>query len=164
MKDESEMPALPEEGAAAPAFALPDAAGRTVRLRDFRGRSVVLYFYPRDDTPGCTTEACAFRDDHAAYEGRDAVVIGISPDTTASHAKFAEKYGLPFVLLADPDHHVAAAYGVWKEKHQYGRTFWGIERTTFLIDRRGRIARVFRRVRADGHSREVLAALDTLGP
>ncbi len=153
-----------EEGGKAPDFALPDAAGGTVRLRDFRGKRVVLYFYPKDDTPGCTTEACAFRDDYAVYAGRGATIIGISPDDAASHAKFAQKYNLLFVLLADPDHAVAAAYGVWKEKQQYGRTYWGIERTTFVIDPQGRIRRIFRRVRPDGHSREVLEALSPSPP
>src|SRR3989304_4092928 len=148
-----------EEGRPAPDFALQDAPGRTVRLRDFRGKSVVLYFYPKDDTPGCTTEACGFRDDYAAYAERDAVIIGVSPDGPAAHAKFAQKYDLPFILLADPDHAVAEAYGVWKEKQQFGRTYWGIERTTFVIDPRGRITRIFRRVRPDGHSREGLEAL-----
>ena len=148
-----------EVGRPAPDFALQDAPGRTVRLRDFRGKRVVLYFYPKDDTPGCTTEACGFRDDYAAYGERDAVIIGVSPDGPAAHAKFAQKYDLPFILLADPNHAVAEAYGVWKEKQQYGRTYWGIERTTFVIDPRGRIDRIFRRVRPDGHSREVLQAL-----
>jgi len=148
-----------EEGRPAPDFTLRDARGRPVRLRDFRGRSVVLYFYPKDNTAGCTTEACGFRDDHNAYAERNAVIIGISPDDTASHARFSEKYGLPFILLADPDHKVADAYGVWKKKHNYGRTYWGIERTTFLIDPQGRVSRIFRRVRPAGHSAEVLAAL-----
>ncbi len=151
-----------EEGMRAPDFALPGASGRTVRLHDFRGRSVVLYFYPKDDTPGCTTEACAFRDDHATFVTRNAVVIGVSPDDPRSHARFAEKYGLPFTLLADPDHIVAEHYGVWKEKERYGRRYWGVERTTFLIDAQGGIARIFRRVRPDGHSREVLQALEAL--
>ena len=151
-----------EEGRPAPDFALQDAPGRTVRLRGFRGKSVVLYFYPKDDTPGCTTEACGFRDDYAAYAERDAVIIGVSPDGPAAHAKFAQKYDLPFILLADPDHAVAEAYGVWKEKQQSGRTYWGVERTTFVIDPQGRIARIFRRVRPDGHSREVLEALAAL--
>jgi peroxiredoxin Q/BCP len=148
-----------DEGMDAPAFTLPDARGRPVRLGDFRGQTVVLYFYPKDDTPGCTTEACAFRDDHGAYTRRKAVIVGVSPDETAAHARFAQKYDLPFLLLADVDHKVAEAYGVWKEKQRSGRTYWGVERTTFLIDPRGRVARVFRRVRPDGHSREVLEAL-----
>lgn len=148
-----------ETGSDASEFSLQDAGGRTVRLRDFRGKHVVLYFYPKDDTPGCTTEACAFRDDHTAYTDRNAVIIGVSPDDVASHAKFAQKFGLPFMLLADPDHTVAEAYGVWKERERDGRTFWGIERTTFVIDPKGQIAQVFRRVRPDGHSREILEAL-----
>ena len=148
-----------EEGSTAPEFSLADASGRTVRLRDYRGKTVVLYFYPKDDTPGCTTEACAFRDDHGAYADREAVIIGVSPDEPTSHAKFADKYDLPFTLLADPDHAVAEAYGVWKEKERDGRTYWGIERSTFVIDPAGRVARAFRRVRPAGHSREVLDAL-----
>ena len=148
-----------EPGSAAPEFSLQDARGRTVTLRDVRGKHVVLYFYSKDDTPGCTTEACAFRDDHGVYTDRNAVIIGVSPDDVASHAKFAQKFGLPFMLLADPDHTVAEAYGVWKERERDGRTFWGIERTTFVIDPKGQIAQVFRRVRPDGHSREVLEAL-----
>ncbi len=149
-----------QEGQLAPDFTLPDASGRTVRLSDLRGQTVVLYFYPRDDTPGCTTEACGFRDDHAAFTDRGAVVIGVSPDGPAAHARFARKHNLPFTLLADQEHTAARAYGVWKEKRRYGRTFWGVERTTFLIDRQGRIARIFRNVRPAGHSRQVLAALD----
>jgi len=149
-----------KEGEPAPDFALPDAAGRTVRLSDFRGRTVILYFYPRDETPGCTTEACGFRDDHAAFTGRGAVIIGVSPDSPAAHARFARKHNLPFILLADTEHAAARAYGVWKEKKRYGRAFWGVERTTFLIDRQGRIARVFRNVRPAGHSRQVLAVLE----
>jgi len=155
----SEAMAALSVGMEAPDFTLPDAEGRPVRLRDFRGRTVVLYFYPKDDTPGCTVEACGFRDAYDRYVEAGAVVIGISPDDVASHARFARKYGLPFLLLADPDHRVAEAYGVWKEKHQYGRSFWGIERTTFVIDAEGRIKRVFERVRPQGHSDEVLEAL-----
>jgi len=149
-----------KEGELAPDFALPDAAGRTVRLSDFRGQTVILYFYPRDETPGCTTEACGFRDDHAALTGHGAVIIGVSPDSPAAHARFARKHNLPFILLADTEHTAAGAYGVWKEKKRYGRTFWGVERTTFLIDRQGRIARIFRNVRPAGHSRQVLAVLE----
>jgi len=148
-----------EEGKMAPDFALPDAQGKTVRLSDFRGKIVVLYFYPKDDTPGCTTEACEFRDDYAVFGKRDVAILGVSPDTSASHARFATKYGLPFPLLADHDHAVADAYGVWKQKSAYGRIFRGIERTTVVIDPAGRVQRIFRRVRARGHSAEVLGAL-----
>ncbi|HEV8338715.1 MAG TPA: thioredoxin-dependent thiol peroxidase [bacterium] len=148
-----------EEGQVAPDFALPDGAGKTIRLSDFRGKSVVLYFYPKDDTPGCTTEACEFRDDYAVFGKRDVAILGVSPDTSASHARFAAKYGLPFPLLADPDHAVANAYGVWRQKSAYGRIFRGIERTTVLIDPSGRVQRIFRRVRPRGHSAEVREAL-----
>jgi peroxiredoxin Q/BCP len=148
-----------EEGKMAPDFARPDAQGKTVRLSGFRGKIVVLYFYPKDDTLGCTTEACEFRDDYAIFGKRDVAIVGVSPDTSASHARFATKYGLPFPLLADPDHTVAEAYGVWKQKSAYGRIFRGIERTTVVIDPAGRVQRIFRRVRARGHSAEVLGAL-----
>lgn len=148
-----------EEGKPAPDFALPDAQGRIVTLSGFRGQTVVLYFYPKDDTPGCTTEACEFRDDYAVFGKRNVVILGVSPDSSASHARFAAKYDLPFPLLADPDHAAADAYGVWKEKSAYGKTFWGIERTTVVIDPSGRIRRIFRRVRPRGHSTEVQEAL-----
>lgn len=148
-----------EEGTPAPDFALPDAEGRIVRLSDFRGQTVVLYFYPKDDTPGCTTEACEFRDEYALFDKRHVAILGVSPDTTASHARFAAKYGLPFPLLADPDHAVAEAYGVWKPKSAYGRIFKGIERTTVVIDPAGRIQRIFRRVRPRGHSADVMKSL-----
>jgi len=153
-----------EEGKPAPDFALPDAQGRTVTLSGFRGQTVVLYFYPKDDTPGCTTEACEFRDDYAVFGKRDVVILGVSPDSSASHARFAAKYDLPFPLLADADHAVGEAYGVWKEKSAYGKTFWGIERTTVVIDPSGRIRRIFRRVRPRGHSTEVLEALERRSP
>lgn len=146
-------------GAAAPDFSLPDAAGTVHALRDYRGRWVVLYFYPADDTPGCTTEACQFRDVHAEIEAAGAVVLGVSPDDPASHARFRDKYGLPFTLLADVDHRVAEAYGVWQLKTSYGRSQMGVVRSTFLIDPEGRIARVWPKVKADGHAAEVLAAL-----
>lgn len=148
-----------ETGTKAPDFKLEDSQKRRVSLRDFRGKKVVLYFYPKDDTPGCTVEACGFRDDYSQYTSQGAAVIGISPDDTDSHARFAQKYDLPFFLLADPDHKIAEAYGVWKEKTQYGRTYWGIERTTFVIDEQGQIVKVFPRVRPQDHSREVLEAL-----
>ncbi len=153
-----------EEGKPAPDFALPDAQGRIVTLSGFRGQTVVLYFYPKDDTPGCTTEACEFRDDYAVFGERNVVILGVSPDSSASHARFAAKYDLPFPLLADPDHAVADAYGVWKEKSAYGKTFWGIERTTVVIDSSGRIRRIFRPVRPRGHSTEVQEALADSSP
>lgn len=150
---------VPPAGAAAPDFSLPDAAGTVHALRDYRGRWVVLYFYPADDSPGCTTEACQFRDVHAELEAAGAVVLGVSPDDPASHARFRDKYGLPFILLADVDHRVAESYGVWQLKTSYGRSQMGVVRSTFLIDPDGRIARVWPKVKADGHAAEVLAAL-----
>jgi thioredoxin-dependent peroxiredoxin len=149
-------------GAIAPAFSLPSDAGQTVALADLKGRKVVLYFYPKDDTTGCTTEACEFRDSWAAVHRAGAVVLGVSPDSVASHQKFKKKYELPFVLLADEDHAVAEAYGVWGEKSMYGRKYHGILRTTFIVDERGRVARIFGKVKPKGHAAEVLAALTTL--
>ena len=146
-------------GQAAPDFALATGDGETVRLKDLRGKKVVLYFYPRDDTPGCTTEACAFRDLTPELERHGALVYGVSADTERSHQKFASKYGLTFPLLSDPDHRVIEAYGSWGEKKFMGRTYDGIIRNTFLIDERGKIARVWERVRTAGHAEEVLAAL-----
>lgn len=148
-----------EEGQPAPDFQLRTDEGKEVRLSDFRGRKVVLYFYPKDDTPGCTKEACAFRDHMGEIQKRGAVVLGVSVDPIESHAKFKKKHGLNFPLLSDPELEVVQAYGVWKEKSTYGKKFMGIERTTFIIDEEGRIARVFRKVRVDGHVDEVLAAL-----
>ena len=146
-------------GDVAPDFTLSDGAGNTVRMSDLRGKKVVLYFYPKDLTPGCTQEACDFRDRYAALQETGAVLLGVSPDSVKSHARFAEKHALPFPLLADEDHAVAAAYGVWKEKSMYGRTFLGIERTTFLIDAEGKIARIWPKVKVAGHGDSVLAAL-----
>ena len=147
-------------GDAAPEFDLADAAGKHVRLSDFRGKkSVVLYFYPKDDTPGCTTQACVIRDNYDEFAERGAVVLGVSPDSETSHVKFKEKYGLPFTLLADPDHHVAEDYGTWVERKNYGKTYMGIERSTFLIDSEGRVAKVMRRVKPDTHAELVLEAL-----
>ena len=143
----------------APKFALKADDGSTVRLSALRGQTVVLYFYPKDDTPGCTTEACEFRDHRKDLSKSDAVVLGVSPDTPESHTKFRDKYGLDFRLLADVDHKVAEAYGVWQRKSMYGREYWGIVRTTFVINANGRIARVFEKVKPAGHAAEVLAAL-----
>jgi len=147
------------EGDPAPDFTLPTGDGSRVTLSELRGRPVVLYFYPKDDTPGCTTEACQFRDAMPRFEAEDAVVLGVSPDGPESHRKFAEKYDLDFPLLADEDHEVAEAYGVWKEKKMFGNTFWGVERSTFLVDEEGRIRRAWRRVRPDGHAEEVAREL-----
>ncbi len=146
-------------GDRAPEFALQAAGGETVRLSALRGSRVVLYFYPKDDTPGCTREACGFRDERAGFRRAGAVVLGVSPDDPASHARFTKKFSLPFPLLSDPGAEVGKAYGVYKQKSLYGRTYWGIERTTFLIDEQGRIARIFPRVKVDGHIEAVLAQL-----
>ena len=147
------------EGDAAPAFELESDRGEAVRLEDFRGRRVVLYFYPRDDTSGCTKEACGFRDALPDFEDVDAVVLGVSPDDVASHVKFRAKYGLNFPLLADPDHEVAEAYGVWGTKKMYGREYEGILRTTFVIGADGRVEKVFEKVKPAGHAEEILQAL-----
>ena len=146
-------------GAKAPAFRLPSDAGTPVALKDYAGRTVVLYFYPKDDTTGCTTEACDFRDNWRAVQAAGAVVLGVSPDGVASHQKFKKKYELPFTLLVDADHAVAEAYGAWGEKSMYGRKYYGVLRSTFIIDPRGKIARVFSKVKPRGHAAEVLAAL-----
>ncbi|HET6643249.1 MAG TPA: thioredoxin-dependent thiol peroxidase [Gaiellaceae bacterium] len=148
-----------EEGQEAPDFELTSDAGERVRLSQFRGRPVVLYFYPKDDTPGCTAQACGIRDSYDDFEQQGAVVLGVSPDEESSHVKFKQKYGLPFTLLADPEHEVAEQYGVWGEKNYMGKTYWGVERSTFLIDEDGRIAKVMRRVKPDTHAERVLAAL-----
>jgi len=146
-------------GAKAPAFSLADQSGKTLSLSDFKGKAVVLYFYPKDDTPGCTTEACAYRDEHSAFEKKGAVVLGISPDDEDSHAKFAKKFSLPFSLLADHGHTIADAYGVWVEKSMYGKKYMGVERSTFVIGADGKLAAIFRKVKAGEHVAEVLAEL-----
>jgi peroxiredoxin Q/BCP len=151
----------PAEGAPAPDFELPSQTGDApIRLSDYRGKNaVVLYFYPKDDTPGCTTESCTFRDMAGEYAEAGAVILGVSLDDVDSHKNFADKYALPFPLLADTDAAVSTAYGVYKEKNLYGKKSMGIERTTFVIDRSGRIAKVFPRVKVDQHGDEVLAFL-----
>ncbi len=153
-------------GAPAPEFQAPAVTrqGETeIALSDFRGKSsVVLYFYPKDDTPGCTTQACGFRDLLPGFEAQGSVVLGVSPDDQHSHAQFADKFTLPFPLLADSDHKVAEAYGVWKEKTNYGKTYMGIERTTFVIDKDGSIAKIYPRVKVDQHAEEVLGFVKTL--
>jgi|SRR5919198_1567990 peroxiredoxin Q/BCP len=148
-----------EEGRPAPDFELKSDSGETVKLSDFRGRPVVVYFYPKDDTPGCTTEACEFRDAYDVFRERDAEVLGVSPDDIASHEKFRSKYGLPFTLLADPDHKVAEAYGVWGKRSYMGREYMGINRSTFVIDREGKIARAMIGIKPAGHASDVLEAL-----
>jgi peroxiredoxin Q/BCP len=148
-----------EEGRPAPDFTLTSDSGEEVTLSSLRGAPVVLYFYPKDDTPGCTAQACGIRDSWGAFEERGAVVLGVSPDSETSHVKFKRKYGLPFTLLADEDHAVSEAYGVWVEKSMAGRTYMGVERSTFVIDANGDVARVMRRVKPDTHADDVLAAL-----
>jgi peroxiredoxin Q/BCP len=149
-------------GQAAPAFSAQDQNGNTVSLAQFAGKYVVLYFYPKDDTPGCTVEACAFRDEHSTLEAEGAVVLGVSPDDAKSHTKFISKYSLPFSLLADTDNAVANAYGAWGEKSMYGRTYMGIIRSTFLIGPDGVVKHAWPKVKPDGHSDEVLAALTAI--
>lgn len=151
-----------EEGKKAPAFTLTADDGTKVRLSELTGTPVVLYFYPKDDTPGCTREACAFRDQKAKLKKLGAVVLGVSPDTVASHEKFRDKYELNFPLLADPDHKTAEKYGAWREKNMYGKKSMGIQRSTFLIDANGKVARLWKRVKVDGHDEQVLAALAEL--
>jgi peroxiredoxin Q/BCP len=148
-----------EEGKKAPAFALKNQAGQTVKLADFAGKNVVLYFYPKDDTPGCTTEACAFRDEHSKLKKAGAVVLGVSPDNEGRHTKFIAKYSLPFDLLADVDHAVAEKYGAWGEKTLYGRKYMGLIRSTFLIGPDGKVKKVWPKVKVKEHAAEVLAAL-----
>jgi len=147
-----------KEGSTAPAFKTKDANGETVNLKDLRGQKVVLYFYPKDDTPGCTKEACSFRDAFSTFKKKGINVLGVSPDSEASHKKFAAKYSLPFTLLADPDREIAEAYGVWGEKKFMGRTYMGVHRTTFLIDEKGKIKKVFEKVKPEDHASEVLEA------
>ncbi len=151
------------EGRPAPTFRLSASNGESIDLDQFKGkRHVVLYFYPKDDTPGCTVEACAFRDDIKEFERRNAVVLGVSFDGEASHQRFVDKFQLPFLLLSDEEKAVAQSYGVYKQKSMYGRTFWGIERTTFVISKNGVVSKIFPKVKPGGHSREVLATLDEL--
>ena len=151
---------MPKEGSVAPNFAAKDANGETVRLKDLRGQKVVLYFYPKDDTPGCTKEACSFRDAFSNFKKRDIKVLGVSLDSEASHKKFAAKYKLPFTLLADPDHAIADAYGVYGEKKFMGRTYMGVKRVTFLIDEKGKVKKVFEKVKPEEHARDVLEAFE----
>ena len=148
-----------EAGMQAPAFTLADKDGKTVSLSDFLGKKVVLYFYPKDNTPGCTRQACAFAAAYSAFEAKNAVVIGISKDSVSSHSKFAEKYNLPFVLLSDPELQAIQAYGVWQEKKLYGKTSMGVVRTTFLIDEEGKVRKVMPKVKPDTNAADVLALL-----
>ena len=151
-----------EAGTNAPAFSLPDQHGKVHQLSDYKGKWVILYFYPKDMTPGCTVEACNFRDDFPAFGNLDAVILGVSKDSVTRHKKFAEKYELPFTLLSDEDGSMCEAYGVWKEKSLYGKIFMGINRSTFLIDPSGKIARVYPKVKVKEHAAELLQALNDL--
>jgi len=150
-----------EKGDKAPAFSLKNTAGETVKLSDFKGKKVVLYFYPKDMTPGCTKEACGFRDDYAQLKKRGVEVIGVSGDDQKSHEKFTEKYSLPFTLLSDPDHEMMKKYGAWGEKNLYGKKSMGVLRMTYIIDENGKIIHVFRKVKTDTHSQDVLKVIDS---
>ena len=148
-----------EEGKPAPAFKLKNQHGKTISLSEFKGKNVILYFYPKDNTSGCTAEACNFRDGFPHFENLNAVILGVSPDSSESHKKFAEKFNLPFVLLSDEKKEVLGKYEVWKEKSMYGKKYMGVERTTFLIDHEGKIKKIFRKVKVEGHNKELLEAL-----
>jgi peroxiredoxin Q/BCP len=154
--------AMLKVGAKAPAFSLKDTNGSTVKLSDFKGQKVVLYFYPKDDTPGCTKEACGFRDEFAQLKKRGAALLGVSADSQKAHQKFTEKYALPFTLLSDPEHEMIEKYGAWQEKSLYGRKYMGIARITYIIDETGKIAHVFAKVKPETHAQEVLNAIDAL--
>jgi peroxiredoxin Q/BCP len=147
-------------GDKAPEFKLKNDAGEEIALKDFKGKNVILYFYPKDDTPGCTKEACDFRDNTKVFDKKDTVIVGMSPDSVESHVKFKKKYGLPFQLLSDPEKKTLEAYGVWKEKSMYGRKYMGVERTTFVIDGKGKISKIFPKVSVTGHIEDVLAQLN----
>ena len=150
---------MPAAGDKAPDFSAPDQNGKNVSLSDFSGKTLVLYFYPKDDTPGCTKEACGFRDDLAAFTDKNTVIIGVSPDDSKSHKKFVDKYSLPFTLLADPDKKICEAYDVWKEKSMYGRKSMGVVRSTFVIGPDGKITKAFSNVKVDGHVAKVLESI-----
>ena len=156
------MNAWIESGQAAPEFELSDQNGNLVKLSDFRGKPVVIYFYPQDDTPGCTKQACAFRDRKSEIEKTGAVVLGISPDDSASHADFEKKYSLNFTLLADTGHKVAETYGAWREKKQYGKAYMGLQRSTFVIDADGKVVKTWKSVKVEGHDDAVLKALSKI--
>ncbi len=156
------MPTI-SAGSTAPDFNAQASNGKNISLKDFRGKkNVVLYFYPKDDTPGCTVEACGFRDGIKSLESADTVVLGVSPDSVKSHLKFIEKFNLPFLLLADEDKKICEAYGVWVEKSMYGRKYMGVGRTTFVINKEGKIAKIFEKVKPEGHEKEVLECLKAL--
>ena len=151
-----------KEGQKAPDFKAPSSDGNTVALKDFKGKNVVLFFYPKDDTPGCTVEACGFRDGYTPIKQLGAVILGVSPDSLKSHDKFIHKFQLPYPLLADEDKKICQDYGVWVEKSMYGKKYMGVARTTFIIDKNGKIAKIFEKVKPEGHNTEVLDALKSL--
>jgi peroxiredoxin Q/BCP len=155
------MPEL-KEGIKAPDFSLPSTEGKEISLKDYKGKKIVLYFYPKDDTPGCTQEACDFRDSASVFKKKDAVVLGVSPDPVKKHDKFREKYKLSFPLLSDESKAMLMKYGVWKEKSMYGRKYMGVERTTVVIDEQGKIRKIFPKVKVTDHYKEVLEALETI--
>lgn len=148
-----------EVGKKAPDFTLLDQDGKKVSLKDFKGKKIILYFYPKDNTSGCTKEACSFRDDFPKFKKTDVVILGVSPDSVSSHKKFAEKFNLPFTLLSDEEKKVLELYNVWKEKSMYGKKYMGVERTTYIIDETGKIKKIFNKVKVDGHNLEVMQAL-----
>ncbi len=150
-----------KEGGKAPAFSAKDQDGNPVKLADFKGKPVILYFYPKDMTSGCTTQACAFRDDYAKLTKKGAIVLGVSPDSSKSHQKFIEKHSLPFPLLVDEDHAIAEKYGAWGEKSMYGRKYFGIIRSTFLIDGDGKLKKIWSKVKVAGHNDEVFEAIES---
>ncbi len=146
-------------GAKAPSFSAPDQSGKIVSLSDFKGKTVILYFYPKDDTPGCTVEACSFRDEHKMFTKKGTVVLGVSPDNAKKHTQFIEKFSLPFTLLSDADHKICEAYATWVEKSMYGKKYMGVERSTFVIDGQGKLKAIYRKVKPAEHIAEVLAGL-----
>src|ERR1700691_2346540 len=153
---------IPLEGSRAPEFNLPASTGVNIALKDLKGTNVVVYFYPKDDTPGCTVEACGLRDSFKEIEKLNAVILGVSPDSLKSHGKFISKFQLPFTLLADEDKKMCRDYGVWVEKSMYGKKYMGVARTTFIIDKNSKIAKVFEKVKPEGHNQEIIAALKNL--
>jgi peroxiredoxin Q/BCP len=153
-----------QEHEQAPDFTVKTDEGKDLKLSALRGKPVVLYFYPKDDTPGCTVEACELRDAFPRFTKSKAVILGVSPDDVPSHQKFKKKFELPFTLLADTDHHIAQQYGVWVEKSMYGKKYWGVQRATFIIDKQGKVAKVYPKVKPEGHAAEVEADLKALPP
>ncbi len=153
---------MTKEGLKAPDFKLPTSNGQTISLNDLKGKNIVIYFYPKDDTPGCTVEACGFRDSFKEIEKLDTVILGVSPDNTSSHEKFIKKFNLPFILLADTDKKMCQEYGVWVEKSMYGKKYMGVARSTFIINKKGNIAKIFEKVKPEGHNKEVIETIKKL--